>query len=198
MQNRILTSVWSFAVAVMLLWFASCGKDECKDVVCQNGGTCEDGVCNCVNKFHGERCELEPCYNVVCLNDGVCENGDCECSAGYEGSDCSIESREKFLGNYLVDGTYACTPGGITEQQGYPVFIQAGSSVSVVSMNLGGTIPLVATANAEGLTIPDQMVNGLSFSGTATTLNDTLSFIITQVDTSDNEICIYTFSGGKF
>lgn len=34
-------------------------KDECKDVVCQNGGTCEEGTCLCVSGYEGENCETE-------------------------------------------------------------------------------------------------------------------------------------------
>ena len=35
--------------------------NDCADVVCQNGGTCEDGVndynCHCVTGFEGDHCQ---------------------------------------------------------------------------------------------------------------------------------------------
>jgi hypothetical protein len=37
--------------------YTSCGKDACKDVVCNNGGTCTDGLCTCPTGFIGTNCE---------------------------------------------------------------------------------------------------------------------------------------------
>jgi hypothetical protein len=37
--------------------YTSCNKDECKDVVCQNGGTCVDGRCQCTAGYEGSNCE---------------------------------------------------------------------------------------------------------------------------------------------
>lgn len=35
--------------------FQSC-KDACDDVVCQNGGTCDEGICDCAVGFEGTSC----------------------------------------------------------------------------------------------------------------------------------------------
>jgi hypothetical protein len=37
--------------------YTSCNKDECKDVVCQNGGTCSGGTCTCPTGVGGTNCE---------------------------------------------------------------------------------------------------------------------------------------------
>jgi hypothetical protein len=37
--------------------FTSCDPDACKDVVCQNGGTCTDGLCACPTGYEGTNCE---------------------------------------------------------------------------------------------------------------------------------------------
>ncbi len=37
--------------------YTSCNKDECKDVVCQNGGTCNEGTCSCTTGYTGTNCE---------------------------------------------------------------------------------------------------------------------------------------------
>ncbi|MBS1779200.1 MAG: calcium-binding EGF-like domain-containing protein [Bacteroidetes bacterium] len=37
--------------------YTACNKDECKDVVCQNGGTCAAGVCTCPTGYEGTNCE---------------------------------------------------------------------------------------------------------------------------------------------
>ena len=35
----------------------SCMPDRCKDIVCENGGTCIEGQCACLNGYHGMRCD---------------------------------------------------------------------------------------------------------------------------------------------
>jgi hypothetical protein len=37
--------------------YSSCSKDKCKDVVCNNGGSCNEGVCSCPTGYEGANCE---------------------------------------------------------------------------------------------------------------------------------------------
>jgi hypothetical protein len=37
--------------------YTACNKDECKDVVCENGGTCIGGSCSCPTGYEGSRCQ---------------------------------------------------------------------------------------------------------------------------------------------
>jgi hypothetical protein len=37
--------------------YTACNKDECKDVVCQNGGTCSGGTCTCPTGYEGAHCD---------------------------------------------------------------------------------------------------------------------------------------------
>lgn len=37
--------------------FTACNPDACKDVVCQNGGTCTDGECTCPVGYEGTNCQ---------------------------------------------------------------------------------------------------------------------------------------------
>jgi hypothetical protein len=38
---------------------SSCKIDLCKNVTCQNGGTCQDGNCKCNLPWEGSRCEVD-------------------------------------------------------------------------------------------------------------------------------------------
>ncbi len=39
-------------------FLGACKKDACKDVTCQNGGSCTDGSCVCPAGFEGSNCEV--------------------------------------------------------------------------------------------------------------------------------------------
>ena len=41
------------------LTLSSCKKDPCKNVSCQNGGTCQDGNCKCNLPWEGSKCEVD-------------------------------------------------------------------------------------------------------------------------------------------
>jgi len=48
----------ALAISSMTL-LGSCAKDLCKDVVCENGGTCDEGNCKCALGHEGTMCENE-------------------------------------------------------------------------------------------------------------------------------------------
>jgi hypothetical protein len=50
--------------AVIAFSLTSC-KDECKDVNCANGGTCNEGICTCPSGYEGELCETESRAKIV-------------------------------------------------------------------------------------------------------------------------------------
>ncbi|MBI1289285.1 MAG: hypothetical protein GC178_17090 [Flavobacteriales bacterium] len=45
--------------AIASLGLASCEVDNCKDVTCDNGGTCVDGTCVCEAGYEGTSCDTE-------------------------------------------------------------------------------------------------------------------------------------------
>jgi hypothetical protein len=45
--------------AFCAVFYSSCKKDPCKDVVCQNSGTCSDGKCTCPTGYEGTNCETK-------------------------------------------------------------------------------------------------------------------------------------------
>jgi hypothetical protein len=59
-MNRIKNIFFSVALtlgAFTAITYTACNKDECKDVVCQNGGTCVSGACSCPSGYEGTNCE---------------------------------------------------------------------------------------------------------------------------------------------
>jgi hypothetical protein len=55
--RNILFSALLTIGAFATITYTACKKDECKDVVCQNGGTCDGGNCVCASGYEGTNCE---------------------------------------------------------------------------------------------------------------------------------------------
>lgn len=75
-----ISNAWSAMLAAFITLFAftavtytSCKKDKCKDVTCQNGGTCSDGNCSCPTGYSGTLCETGSAAKFI----GVWYGDDC-------------------------------------------------------------------------------------------------------------------------
>jgi len=42
----------------LLLLLQSCKKDPCETVLCENSGTCEEGICDCLDGYEGSTCAI--------------------------------------------------------------------------------------------------------------------------------------------
>lgn len=81
---------------IFVIYFVSCSKDKsiadpCANVICQNGGICDNGECICANGFIGLYCDsstLNPCDTVTCYNGGNCVDGSCRCYGDFYGNQC--------------------------------------------------------------------------------------------------------------
>ena len=60
MKKLKLTNVLAMFIMLFGLMITqnSC-KDPCKDVECKNSGTCDEGVCSCVEGYEGDDCGTE-------------------------------------------------------------------------------------------------------------------------------------------
>lgn len=57
----------SFAF-VAVVGISGCKKDPCKEVVCENGGTCVEGDCECLEAYTGANCENQVTPSVISIS----------------------------------------------------------------------------------------------------------------------------------
>lgn len=51
--------ILSFAFTLCVVVTSCSKKDPCEDIICQNGGTCENGDCKCPVGYEGNLCQTE-------------------------------------------------------------------------------------------------------------------------------------------
>ncbi|MDA7836775.1 hypothetical protein N9A49_05140 [Salibacteraceae bacterium] len=179
-------------IGASALTFTSC-TDECKDVVCENGGTCDEetGACDCPANFYGESCETE------CVN-GTYASGECSCDDGYEGNACGTEEREKFIADWTY--TTGCAPGS-----SFPSSITSAADnvVRATLSNLTGFNDNSAYAVVDGttFTVPSQIVVDeegdtwtVEGASTATLAGDAFSITINYAIDGTSSTCVLSYT----
>jgi hypothetical protein len=171
----LLGSVLAFASVTTLV--TSCTEDKCKDVVCNNGGTC------------GE-------------TDGLCV-----CKSGFEGTNCSTLSLSKFLAANNAAATYNFSDAGTTACGGtftgtFTMSRSNADSTRILLTNFGGfgaTVTAYANANNNTLTIPSQALTNLTpaitIAGTGTYASGVITGSYTATDATST--CTYNYTWTK-
>lgn len=159
-------TIGAFASTMMV----SCNPDPCKDVVCANGGTCDDVT------------------------------GACKCAAGYEGTGCDSLSRDKFLNTngtsatwltgVSADGCYA---------PGYTMTIDpSADNTQLIIKNFAGygtSANVTVTVNGNAFTQTTPVTAGaVTISGVSGTINtdlnpDKITFVYSATDTAGTITC---------
>jgi len=201
-MKKLMFVFFSLAIAGVVLTTQSC-SDACDDVTCLNGGTCDEGDCDCPEGFIGDDCGTNLCENTNCRNGGVqvitATDCTCDCAAatGYEGDDCNTEMRAKFMGTYSV--SEGCTSGNYSFSSTI-----TGSSSDVSNILIGNfydsfSNPVIASVNGTDLTIalqdPDN--NNIEVSGSGSINADGTIVTITYSladDMGNSDACTATFT----
>lgn len=75
--------------------YSNLQTDLCKNTKCGSNGNCNPntGICECLNGYTGENCEIPPngrnlCEGIDCGRNGNCVDGRCQCRNGYTGNRC--------------------------------------------------------------------------------------------------------------
>jgi len=144
-----------FAFAVMTVlsvasvtYFNSCKKDPCKDVVCNNGGTCVDGTCSCTTGYEGTNCETDSRDKFVGQWKAN-ETGSVGGAFTYTATVAKGSNSNLTITNFTAAGA-SCVFSGSADQSKMMISAQTvcGYSISNVSASLSGsTITISYTAN---------------------------------------------------
>jgi hypothetical protein len=190
MKSTLLNLSFAFVAAMGMLFVNSCA-DPCKDVVCDNGGTCnEEGACDCPDEYFGATCETH------CVN-GTYGSGSCGCDDYWEGDACDIEERIKFYGAF--DVVEECAPS--TYEYASTIKIGTGGGINRIEISyLYNDYPDGVYADVDGrdITIPSQNPEvgfTISGSGTISEDNTTIDITYTLDDSSIGTVtCTATFT----
>lgn len=173
-------SLLLLAVGGALMLSLNACTDECKDITCENGGTCDEGVCTCTDNYFGDKCETR------CVN-GSYSGGTCSCSDGYEGASCETEWSEKFEGTYNGDDDCGFT---------YQSVVAASDEATLTITNFAGTntTATVTVTSSDHVSIASQTNGGFTYSGSGSISGTTLTIDYTLSDGAITDNCkvVYT------
>ncbi len=151
--------------SLFLLGLAACKKeDKCETIICQNGGTCDDGTCICINGFSGQFCQTapDPCAGITCLNGGVCANGVCNCPPGYSGSDCGTQltpSKIKIYAAFVTNFPITTSSGSSWDlTNGADIYLQLYYGSTLIADNLSQQVVNATTVPVEWNNLPNDFV----------------------------------------
>lgn len=170
-KNLALSAILS--IAVISVSMISCTPDACKDVVCNNGGVCTDGSCECVSGYEGTDCSTLSATKFLGTNNA---------SATYAFNDASNASCGTYTGNMSIA-------------------LSSTDDTKLIITNLGGfgsSTTVTATVDGTTLTIATQQIQGASantISGTGTYSNGVITGSYTNNDGSST--CTYNFTWTK-
>lgn len=147
--------------AFSAITYTSCNKDKCKDVVCQNGGTCNS------------------------------TDGSCSCSTGYEGTNCETASRAKFEKTWTASDVNVSDNTNLPTYTSAIVDGTTVTDVKISNFSASYfTNDVKATVSGNTITIPSQQPDNDNYyvSGTGTYANGKITWTYTITNPLSQQI----------
>ena len=175
-KRIVLSSLLTLSAFSAIIYYTACNKDKCKDVTCQNGGTCSGGTCTCPTGSGGPDGRCEIVYRSSYTNTYVGTGSD-------NGTPVFTYTNWRFI---------FAVPSSSTDFTTMSLTVQdnTGSSVGIPVLTI-----VLSNITASGATFTiNSAVNGTdTYTGTGTISGTTASAIITQTPSSGSALT-YTFS----
>lgn len=150
--------------AFTMVTYTACNKDECKDVVCNNGGTCANGSCNCPTGYEGTNCETLSRAKFI----GTWSGSD-ECESGVYNVTMSVATSSNEI-NALISN-----PGGFGNNITITGVVSSTNELTFTNQTAGGN---------------GRIINGkMTISGNALTF----TYTVTDAD-GDSDSCEGTYA----
>lgn len=149
-MKRLTSLLGTVACGVVLL--LGCKKDPCKNVTCQNGGTCNDGKCACSLPWEGSRCEIDARDKFVGSWSGTENCGGSVQNVAFSINKSQVEAVSIVIENQIKGKLTSSTTFEVPSQQ-----ITSGGQAITISGNgnLNGntlTLNLTYTINGQATT----------------------------------------------
>ncbi len=167
MRVFMITMLVTIGFCSTLIYTSSCKKSTCSGVVCQNGGSCNNGSCTCPSGYSGTNCQTATTSNVAYMNNTFTPV------------------------TIVINGSLATIPAGATVSfKGNYGTLASGTATTSGSTPLG----VLSGGGSVGQSIYWQLNNKFPVSGTVTdTLNVGASyFYLSIVNNSTFSIINYT------
>lgn len=146
-----------YLLLFVIVLSVGCKREKCGEIVCRNGGECENGKCDCKDEYFGDECEVR------CHNGADWDGEDCICAEGYEGEDCSQLVRDRFVGSYEMDGYCDCGGSSPVFLNPFVINVTAGSddlAINISLLDVDVALPIEAFISGQTFEIPAQSFNG--------------------------------------
>ncbi len=153
-----------------IFYNASCSKDECKDVVCSNGGTCSGGTCKCPSGVTGDNCQT------------IYRNG---YAFTYKGN-----GTDNLGGTYTGSKLYFTYGNDTTDYTKMSLRWEVASGATVV------TLPIVLSnfsSTGSIFNVTSTVVDTFTYTGTGS-VNGSIATLTLTESTPNAPAVIYTFS----
>ncbi len=157
----------------------------------------------CISSFAWQSCQYDACKAraITCQNEGVCDRGMCQCKLGYEGDSCQTPINEKFASHYDMVRTELFSNNPVPFNDDDTIYMYANTLerniVNFYSIK-DSSIELRGNVRENALTIPEQIIDSITYRGEGSLNGDNLTMMITTRNRTTSVTSQITYVGKKY